>query len=494
MRSTPTVAIGLVVLFLASALAPAQPEGLLGRLSLEQSFKAMRQSSHDPSGGNADGRQDRPIQPGETRNMAVIEGAGAITHIWVTIASGDPLHLKHLVLRMYWDGEETPSVETPIGDFFGLGWAQYYQFSSMPIQIGTRNGLNCFWRMPFSNGARVTITNDGPIAVGAFYYYVDYQDVDYQDQPDGPGTPLRFHAQYRQEYPCVAGQNYTILEATGRGHFVGVSQSIHNRADGWWGEGDDMVYIDGETTPSLHGTGSEDYYCGAWCYGEAFSNLYFGCPLRGEHKKNAFWNVYRWHIEDPIPFTESIRFTIEHGHDNDRNDNFSSVAYWYQTEPHAPFPELPGADDRMPRDVAPFAEAGALEMEDFFDTLGGENLSVQDMANFGGWSGNKQLWFTPEGPDSFSMPIEVTEDEAGGYRVDMWYTIAPDYGQAEVWVNGEKAGGWDGYNANGVKRRSTAMEVTLKPGINTIEIRVTGKHPDSAGYMAGIDAFRPTRK
>lgn len=339
--------LSLIVLTpLAVAAEPGETltGGLLAELPALKDFKAARQSSFDPTGGNNDGRQDLPIQPGETRPMAKIEGAGAITHIWVTIASDDKKHLKDLVLRMYWDGEETPSVETPIGDFFGQGHGIYYQYSCLPIQIGTSNGLNCFWRMPFGNGALVTITNDGPVPCKAFYYYVDYQLYDKL-----PADTGRFHAQYRQAYPCTPGQNYVFFETAGRGHYVGCNLSIHNRADGWWGEGDDMIYIDGEEKPTFNGTGSEDYFCGAWCYGPAFSGLFLGCPLRGEHKNDALWNVYRYHLSDPIPFTKSIKMTIEHGHANDRSDDFSSVAYWYQTEPHAAFPALPKAENRTPQ-------------------------------------------------------------------------------------------------------------------------------------------------
>jgi hypothetical protein len=316
----------------------------LGDLPQLKTFEAGRVSSVDPSGGNADGRQDKPIQPGETRTLAEIEGAGAITHVWVTIASKDPHHLRNLVWRMYWDGEESPSVETPIGDFFGLGHAKYYQYASLPIQIGTNNGLNCFWRMPFGDGAKVTVTNEGPDPVDAFYYYIDYQTYD-----SLPADVGRFHAQYRQAFPCPPGENYTFLEAEGRGHYVGVNLSIHNRADGWWGEGDDMIYVDGGDEPEFKGTGSEDYFCGAWCYGEPFSNPYFGCPLRGEHKINELWNVYRYHVEDPIPFKHRIRVTIEHGHANDQGNDYSSVAYWYQTEPHGSFPALPPVEARLPR-------------------------------------------------------------------------------------------------------------------------------------------------
>ena len=195
--------VSLFAVFVTASAEPVRLSGgVLEELPLLKDFRAARQSSFDPSGGNADGRQDWPIQPGETREMAKIEGAGAITHIWVTIASDDRNHLKNLVLRMYWDGEDTPSVESPIGDFFGQGNGKYYHYSCYPIQIGTNNGLNCFWNMPFEKGARVTVTNDGPVACGAFYYYVDYRTCDSLPKDTG-----RFHAQYRQEFPCRAGED-----------------------------------------------------------------------------------------------------------------------------------------------------------------------------------------------------------------------------------------------------------------------------------------------
>lgn len=477
-----------VAVLLLSAAVPAQPGpgGPLERLSEPQHYKAMRQSSYDPSGGNQDGRQDWPIEPGETRELAVIEGPGAINHIWVTIASPDENHLKNLAIRMYWDGEETPSVEGPIGDFFGLGNGTYYQYSSMPIQIGTQNGLNCFWRMPFATGARVTVTNDGPVACRAFYYYVNYQVY---DAP--PASPMRFHAQYRQEYPCTPGENYVFLEAEGRGHYIGCNLSIHNRNDGWWGEGDDMIYVDGEDFPSLHGTGSEDYFCGAWCYGPAFSNLYFGCPQRGEHAAGALWNVYRYHIEDPVPFTKSIRVTIEHGHDNDRNDDFSSMAYWYQEEPHAPFPPLPPAEERLPGELgAPYKEPGAMEMEEFVRAFRDNRVSVQDLSMFTDhWSDNKHVWFRPEAPEVFEMELDVPASDAGEQTIKLWYTRAPDYGQAELWANGVKVAEWDGYNDSGVIRDHITFDMEVKAGANLFELKIVGKNERSSGYYAGIDCI-----
>ena len=493
-RQGQTLVLFASVAFLIGLDASAAPQGdatggLLAGLPGLKSFTAARQSSHDPTGGNADGRQDWPIQAGETRTMAKIKGAGAITHIWVTIASKDANHLRNLVLRMYWDGERSPSVDCPIGDFFGLGYDRYYQYDCLPIQIGTNHGLNCFWHMPFSHGALVTVTNDGPVACGAFYYYVDYQQ--YKRLPKHTG---RFHAQYRQQYPCAPGQNYVFLEVKGRGHYVGCNLSIHNRADGWWGEGDDMIYVDGETTPSLHGTGSEDYFCGAWCYGEPFSDLFIGCPLiDGRHTKNALWNVYRYHISDPIPFTKSIKVTIEHGHANDRRDDFSSVAYWYQTEPHVPFPALPKPEDRLPPEATTYTEEGATEAEDLIGLFQGEGVTVQDLSSFADkWSGDKHLWFRPNEPATYSAIMPIAPGEAGEFTMELWYTLAPDYGICELWINGERVTQNDLFRAAGVGGGKIDLPVTINEGENTIELKVIGKNPSSTGFYAGIDCFRLT--
>ena len=480
-------AVGMTAL--AVAAAPDGPEaGLLSDLPRLKDYTAARESSYDRTGGNADGRHDWPLQPGETRTMADIEGAGAITHIWITIASKDDKHLKHMVLRMYWDGEENPSVETPIGDFFGLGHAKYYQYSSLPIQIGTDKGLNCFWRMPFSNGARITITNEGPIEGQAFYYYVDYQKLDSVTQETG-----RFHAQYRQALPCPSGQNYVFLEAEGRGHFVGCNLSIHNRASGWWGEGDDMIYIDGAEKPQLHGTGSEDYFCGAWAYGEPFSNLYFGCPLiEGGHVQNALWNVYRYHIEDPIPFAESIRITIEHGHANNRKDDFSSVAYWYQTEPHVPFPPLPKPEARFHTEATIYTQAWAQEAEVMAPIFGSERVVAHATSEYGNfWSYGSQLLIRADGPGVHKGYLPVGPSEVGSYDMQLWYTAGPEYGQCELWVNGEKACAWDGFSPDRVVRKKLEIkfQINLQLDNNIIELRVIGKNEASSGYLVGWDCY-----
>jgi len=362
MRHIPLAA----VILLCTSLQPfaQNPTDWLSTLPQAKDYALHRASSYDRTGANADARQ---IAPGQTLTLLDESGPGEISHIWITIASRDPHHLKALVLRMYWDGENAPSVETPIGDFFGLGLGDYYLYQSAPLAVGSDKALNCFFPMPFQKHARITVINEGDQEVGAFYFNIDYRAF----SRSLPGDQLYFHAQYRQAAPNrgwtnqwrdngdplvndkknLNGEgNYVWMEATGRGHFAGVTMSVLQNQDGWWGEGDDMFFIDGEPTPSINGTGSEDYFLGAWDFGShAFFYALFGAPVKGEERAGGRSSVYRFHLDSPITFTKSLKATIEHGHANARSDSFFSVAYWYQTEPHATFPALPPLEQRIPK-------------------------------------------------------------------------------------------------------------------------------------------------
>jgi len=357
----------MIVLFFfgLAALARAQSPVAtsLSGLTLPHDYVQKRVSSYDRTGGNADFRQ---IAPGETLTLFDEAGPGTITHVWVTIATDEQFHLKKLVLRMYWDGEATPSVEAPIGDFFGLGNGQYFLYQSAVLAVASDKALNSFFPMPFQKHGKITVTNEGKEKVDAFYFNIDCQ---VHSKPL-PQDTLYFHAQYRQAYPAagwtnqwqtngdplvdgkknLTGEgNYVWLEAKGKGHFVGVTMSVLQNQDNWWGEGDDMFFVDGETLPSINGTGSEDYFLGAWDFGgHPFSYASFGAPVVGAELAGSRWSLYRFHLDSPIPFTKSIKATIEHGHANHRSDDYSSVAYWYQTEPHAAFPALPPVDQRLP--------------------------------------------------------------------------------------------------------------------------------------------------
>jgi hypothetical protein len=339
------------------------PEELFAMARL-RSYKSRRSSSWDRTGGNGDAV---PIEAGKSATLLDVSGSGVVTHIWFTIASDDPHHLKNLVLRAWWDGETSPSVESPVGDFFGLGLGEYCTYQSALLAVAPIKALNSYFQMPFASAARITIANEGKIKTDSFYFHIDYVTL--------PGLPPdlgRFHAQYRQAAPDkgwtddwtneyspaindkknLSGEgNYVFLEAAGRGHFVGVTHAVEQNQEQWFGEGDDMIFIDGDTQPTINGTGTEDYYNGAWDFGgQAFGYMHNGAPLMVDPERiGGRYCLYRWHIESPIAFEKSIRVTIEHGHANHRADNFYSVAYWYQTEPHSAFPALPAAEKRIPR-------------------------------------------------------------------------------------------------------------------------------------------------
>lgn len=345
---------GFAVIMLCAMLgpiAPAQETGPLSGLSTLHDVKSRRSSSWDRTGGN---RDSVPVKAGETVTLADIKGAGAVKHIWMTIASTSRYHLRELVLRMYWDGEENPSVEAPVGDFFGDGFGQYHNWHSLPLSVQGK-ALNCYFEMPFGKGARITITNDGSQDVRSLYYHVDYELYPDAKAVVGKG---RFHALWRREHPTKAidakvnltgKDNYVFVEADGQGQFVGVVLSVQGYSTGWWGEGDDMFFIDGEAfPPSIHGTGLEDYFNNGWGFQDEFNYPYNGYSLKGNKDWTGQHTMYRFHITDPIYFQKSLRATIEHGHANDRSDDYSSTAYWYQTEPHKKFAPILPVSERMP--------------------------------------------------------------------------------------------------------------------------------------------------
>ncbi len=347
-------------------------------LARAKSYRAKRESSWDRTGGNSDWV---PIKGQSKHVIADIAGPGVISHIWFTIAGSgrDKDYLRKMVLRIWWDREANPSVETPVGDFFGVGHGAVTSFqnalfnmSAHETKVGGNAAMNCWIAMPFRAHAKIEIENESEQDIG-MYYYVDYQLHEALDD-----DLLYFHARWRRENPCdgwtgpgsvwhsrewherMAGPegknlsdegNYVILETEGRGHYIGCTVSYHNLYRGWWGEGDDMIRIDGEPwPPSLHGTGSEDYYAHAWGMqknaflynGQSYQEFDEGFNDRGKV------TVYRLHVQDPVPFTKSIRVSIEHGHANNRSDDIASVAYWYQAEPHAPHPAFPKMIARLP--------------------------------------------------------------------------------------------------------------------------------------------------
>ncbi len=343
----------------AAQPAGAQTDNYLPRYARAQAYQSLKQSSFDRTGGNRDAW---PIAGGGMHEVFNASGPGVITHIWFTIAARSNNHLKEIVLRGYWDGNEKPSVEVPIGDFFGLNLGQYVIYQSAYLACSPGKSLNCYFAMPYRKSARFTVTNEGKDDIGSFYSNIDYQTV-----PALPADSLYFHAQYRQAAPCVpsvssgpkvnldGAANYVYGEARGRGHLMGVTLGVLQNADGWWGEGDDMIFVDDETKPLITGTGSEDYFLGSWDFGGRdgaipFGHQQYGAPLIvAPERTGGRYCCYRWHGDNPVTFQKYMKHTMEHGHANDRHDNFYSACYWYQTQPYTDFPKLPPADERIPR-------------------------------------------------------------------------------------------------------------------------------------------------
>lgn len=314
------------------------PEALLSRLHKAKYYEFDRVCIDNPAGPNGGDK----MQPGEILEIANIEGPAIISHIWFTLSRQTDYVLKDCVLRIYWDEEKEPSVECPIGEFFGLGHGKYYSFHSIPFEIGNARGYNCFFPMPFRKRCRITFENSPKYPLRRLFYHINFKRV-----KSLPEDALYFHAQYRQAKPTDFDENYTILEAEGRGHYVGLF--YYNRpTEGWWGDGGEHIEIDGRMVPA---TGQEDYFGQGWSFGKGEAGLRFGSPLyesseKGKLAENAF---YRFHIEDPIPFTKTFKLTMRHGIRNERrSDDYSTVAFWYQAEPHKKFPPLPPAEARYP--------------------------------------------------------------------------------------------------------------------------------------------------
>lgn len=294
------------------------------------------------------------LQPGEVLEIAAIDGPGVINHIWLTPTG----KWRSMILRIYWDGQENPSVETPIGDFFCMGWNEYAQVSSLAVCVNPGSAFNCYWRMPFRKHCRITLENraDTPSTI---YYQIDYCLTEVQE------NTAYFHAQFRRVNPLAYKDVYTILDGvTGKGQYVGAYMAWGSNNNGWWGEGEIKFYIDDDAEyPTICGTGTEDYFCGSYNFEDPhthrqyapFSTPYTGLPQvltpDALYRSQFRFGLYRWHITDPVYFENRLRITIqalgwrEGGRYLPLQDDIASVAYWYQSLPTAPFPTLGDRDD-----------------------------------------------------------------------------------------------------------------------------------------------------
>jgi hypothetical protein len=333
------------------SISPENPTGGKG-----QGAMAVKGSASNAARDLGQGWKVNPyivIAAHSTVTLGEINASGAIQHIWMTPTG----NWRYSILRMYWDGETEPSVETPVGDFFAMGWGKYAPLSSLAVCVNPGSAFNSYWPMPFRKKARITMENlnDQPMTL---YYQIDYTETKI------PDDAAYFHAQFRRVNPLPYKQVYTILDGVkGKGHYVGTYMAWGSNNTGWWGEGEIKFYLDGDKQfPTIAGTGTEDYFCGSYNFEnkekkqyEEFTTPYSGLiqAIRpdGLYQSQQRFGLYRWHIADPVRFAADLRVTIQAlgwrsgGRYLPLKDDLASVAYWYQAEPHAAFPKLPTRDD-----------------------------------------------------------------------------------------------------------------------------------------------------
>ncbi|MCK6486910.1 MAG: DUF2961 domain-containing protein [Planctomycetes bacterium] len=418
----------------------------LAHLARITSARSRRSSSWDRTGGNNDNISD--LAPGATQVLLDTGGPGRVTHLWLTYFEypGHTTALRDLVLRMYWEGSAVPSVEVPLGDFFGLGHALppylYYKrdfhLTAAPITVGSNErSFNCYWPMPFRRHARIELCNNGERSLRSLYFHVDHELG-----PQDPDLGL-FHAVFRQERELASQpwmnldgkDNYVLLETEGRGHYVGGFLYVDSRTPGWYGEGDDMIFIDRDPMPTINGTGTEDYFCNAWGFAKPFTYPWYGVPLIEKRPDGgAFHTWYRFHGPDPVRFERHIRVTIEHqwGDAIDSFDGgagangFASTAFWYQERPIAGRAPLPAGAANHPRrhpgiegdEPAPPLDVPALEVP-----LRALGLEVATVFWVPGWL-QEQEWLRTKGGvrvrlDGRRVQVPLRPGRPGRYRVEV---------------------------------------------------------------------------
>lgn len=418
----------MTLMFLPVIAAAQMPgSGLEDSLGLARlkNYTARRVSSDNRYVFSND--DSKRIMPGQTLVMANLDGPGMITHIWVTVADNEYAWPRLLRLRVYYDGEKTPSVDAPLGDFFGVGHGYERNLDSAMVRDSSfGRARNSYWPMPYRKSCRITVTNEGNRYVYSYYYHVDYRKYD-----SLPADVAYFHAYYRQERPAAPGRNYAFLSIRGKGHYVGTVLNIIQAQVSWFGEGDDLFYVDGATHPQIYGTGSEDYFNEAWGL-RVSTGLWTGTPTAEGEGVGSRLTGYRWHVPDPIPFTQSLWAGIEHygwtanpdgsvrSSFEERPDYFSSVAFWYQEGVNQELPEPPYGEARLP-----LGNARQIAVEDSIKDVTTEKgkASVQWGVDWG----KDLLFLDAEGKGArINIPIDV--DESGRYEIVARTAQAPDYG------------------------------------------------------------------
>jgi hypothetical protein len=443
------------------------------------------------------------VLPGKTKVVLEAEGPGVVTHTWFTFLGpgkhpwapdGSATH-QEMLLRVYYDGREEPGVEVPFGDFFANCFGMRSEVISLPVVVEDADSYNSFWPMPFQKSIRIEVVNQSKNKnINLLYYNIDWIKKDKL-----PAETPYFYARYRQEYPTENGKDYVVLETEGKGHYVGTVMAVRTRSPSWFGEGDEKIYIDGEEEPSIWGTGTEDYFLSAWGLKSGVNTPFFGTVyfdqwgIVGGHT-----SAFRWHIADPVVFSKKIKVTFEHygwispdeneerrAHSwNEREDDYATIAFWYQTGIPTFAPETPPAEERVLPVLDEIFMAGKTLSD---NTYSGGTGVIQENLDF---YMNGQLFFTPSGEEaSVRIPFNVQEKKP--VRLLLAVTKAPDYGTWQAYLNGirigqpmdlydEKVRGWEQH----------LLDFWPDSGNYTLELRLEGKNRLSAGRKLGIESVR----
>lgn len=426
-------AFGCLGIVLTLGVAGAEfPSSLIDGVTQYRPVTSHRTSSSaEDMGSNGD---SRTMAPGDTLVLLDVDGPGAVTEFWNTVGAYDPFYGRSLVLQIYYDGNERPSVQSPLGDFFGVGHGIGKDFTSLMVSTSAE-GLSrtCYWRMPFREHIKITVTNESTVyPIEDFYFNLNWEKCE-----SLPEDTLYFHAEYRQAFPAEPG-HYTILDVEGKGQYVGTVYSVQQVETGWFGEGDDFIYIDGAETPQLKGTGTEDYFNDAWGFRE-FSKPFYGVSLYEGPFAGDRVSAYRWHLSDPIVYSKSLRVTIEHRgsvldlssgakkakltSSRERPDWVSSVGFWYQYPPVGVRTELPPVEKR----IAPYQVVAVSKLPVKAEPADGISPSAIGIN-----------YESPRGDAKIAFDFETAE--TGVYRINGLFDFAISGAVWQVYLDGKAIG------------------------------------------------------
>ena len=467
--------------------------------ALVQADKILGLCGVDPAGNRA-GQETKSsavtVDAGGKSTVADLSGSGAITAIKVKFdLPTDPAKLKdflrQIAIRITWDGQAEPAVWAPIGDFFGDAVLPA-KYQSLPMGITADGQWYSYWYMPYGSGAKIEVENDSADPV-AMNWEITHAPLD----QSAAKSLLRFHAKWHRDAFLTDRKDrwpdWTLLTTTGTGRYVGTQLHVWNPLGGWWGEGDEKWFVDGEKFPSSFGTGSEDYFGYAWSSGSTFNQALHGQPVNENNQGNV--SVHRWHITDDIPFQKQFEGVLEKYFPNSRHTNFAAVAYWYLSPDGTdPYKEIPVADR-----IGYYAPLGGIDADGKVEgeflraTKGG--VDAQDMSSFSTpsmqWSDNNQLWWHPQKVGDH-VELALPPIKAGKYKLSVAFTHANDYGIVQVSVNGTPVGSPTDTYGDGVTVSPPVDlgTVTINDGANTLALDSTGKNDKASSYLVGIDYLK----